>query len=370
MKRQFFGALLALLVILSLLCACQRTEPEPDPTPTQVEPSPPATATPTPTPSPEPDPEPDPDPEPFFFNGLNGEPTEEDSNTLRPIAVMFNNISVAMPQCGSGGADILYEILAEGGVTRMMGIFSDISDAGALGSIRSSRPYYLDIARGYGAIYVHGGGSDDAYAYIANNKINNIDGVRGVKEANAFYRDSSRGSAGYEHTLFIKAGKVLDIIPVMGYETEHEDGSFDYGLRFCEDAAPCDGSAADNIVITFNTGKKTTCIFHDDSEDYTLRQYGTDFIDGNTKKVQRFENILILYAEHVTLDNVGRLSVKLVGDGKGYFINGGFYEEINWKRDAEGTPFEYLRDDGSTLELGIGRTYIAIIPINGAVAFS
>jgi hypothetical protein len=97
---------------------------------------------------------------PLYTNGLTGEAIDEPSN-LRPYAVMINNIKVALPHCGVSKADIIYEVLVEG-TTRMMAIFSDISDAGALGSMRSIRPYFIELARSYDAIVVHAGGSEQA----------------------------------------------------------------------------------------------------------------------------------------------------------------------------------------------------------------
>ena len=119
---------------------------------------------------------------------------------------MINNIGVALPHCGISGADIIYEILAEGNITRMMAIFSDINKAnGPIGSMRSSRPYYIETALSYDAIYVHAGGSEQAYSDIASKGVNNIDGVRGNYDASsAFYRDKNRQQYGYEHSLFTK----------------------------------------------------------------------------------------------------------------------------------------------------------------------
>ena len=93
---------------------------------------------------------------------------------------MINNINLAQPQCGIGDADIIYEVMAEGGVTRMMAIFSDIKNAGRIGSMRSIRTYYVDIAMAYGAVAVHAGYSQQANDRIRSNGVNNIDGVTGI----------------------------------------------------------------------------------------------------------------------------------------------------------------------------------------------
>ena len=113
-------------------------------------------------PEPEPEPEPEP-PKPVYTNPLTGEVTEEDISGVRPISIMMNNISYAMPMHGNSEADILIEMNAEGNITRMLGIFSQItSKIGKIGSIRSARPYYLDWALGFDMVYISVGGSDTA----------------------------------------------------------------------------------------------------------------------------------------------------------------------------------------------------------------
>ncbi len=94
------------------------------------------------------------------YNDLTGEwVTDRTEEYGRPIAVMLNNISDAMPQCDIGKADIVYEMKVEGGITRLLGIFNDYSDLEKLGSIRSCRPYYVTVAMEYDAIYMHYGQS-------------------------------------------------------------------------------------------------------------------------------------------------------------------------------------------------------------------
>ena len=87
-------------------------------------------------------------------NPLTGLATDTDISGKRPFAVMINNIRVATPQCGISKADIIFETLAEGGLTRLMAVYQDIEDVGTIGSVRSARPYYIDIAMGFDAIFV------------------------------------------------------------------------------------------------------------------------------------------------------------------------------------------------------------------------
>ncbi|MBE6914888.1 MAG: DUF3048 domain-containing protein [Ruminococcaceae bacterium] len=276
--------------------------------------------------------------------------------------MMINNLQQAQPQCGIAAADIIYEVLAEGGVTRMMAIYSDIRSAEHLGSIRSIRPYYIDISLAYGAVTCHAGGSEDAYSRIRNDKIENIDGVRGSYPVTVFYRDQERKYSGYaiEHTLFAEGEDFYTCAEKLGYAlTVAED--YDTGLRFVRDATPEDGESAGKISIAFNSGKSTSLEYHEDTGLYTAAQYGGAYKDGNTKQAVTFRNVITISAPHKVLDNYGRLKIDLVGGGEGYYACGGKYVPITWQRDTLADCFHYYLADGTELSVSEGTTYIGVL---------
>ena len=123
--------------------------------------------------------EPEPEPVYPYHNPLTGEGLEEDISGQRPFAVMLNNLSKALPQLGVSQADVIYEIVAEGGITRMLAVFQDIEGVGDLGSVRSARDYYVSLACGHDAIYVHAGGSPQAYDALQGWGMSYIDFVNG-----------------------------------------------------------------------------------------------------------------------------------------------------------------------------------------------
>ena len=118
------------------------------------------------------------------INPLTGEKVSEDKSDLRPYCVMINNHPDARPCVGLSQASIIYEALAEGGITRMMAVFNNV-DGITVGSLRSARPYYISMAQAYDAIYIHAGGSEQAYSDIKSLGIDNIDGVRGARSGEA-----------------------------------------------------------------------------------------------------------------------------------------------------------------------------------------
>jgi hypothetical protein len=153
---------------------------------------------------------------------------------------MLNNIKAAQPLLGISGADILIEIPVEGGITRLMGLYQDVSAIGKIGSVRSARTYYVEIAQGYDAVYIHAGGSPQAYSYMKSSGITHLDGVNGSKQ-DIFFRDAGRkNSLGYEHSLVTSGELISKFLPTYGIRLDHPEG-YEAGMTFADDAVPADG---------------------------------------------------------------------------------------------------------------------------------
>jgi len=125
---------------------------------------------------------------PAYVSKLSGKKLDKKYKNKRPFAFMFNNIEFAYPQTGTGRAEILYEILAEGGITRLMGVF-DYMKGDRIGSVRSARHYYVDFANEFDAIFVHFGQTHYAIDEIKKLGVDTISGLS-WEGAKAFYRDN------------------------------------------------------------------------------------------------------------------------------------------------------------------------------------
>ena len=306
---------------------------------------------------------------PADYDVLTGLPVDEPS-ALRPYAVMVNNIVYAQPQVGTSKAAWVYEVEAEGGITRMIAVFSDLDDVPNMGSIRSVRPYYYSIARSYDAILVHAGGSEPAYSELASSGYEHLDGVRdGDANAALFYRDPSRGAHGTEHTLFLHADQVAAYAEKRGFRMEHK-GNYTSGLNFSDDAAKQGVGAANTVNVAVTKSKTTSFTYHADTGMYTAAQYGSDYIDGGTNEIVNFANVMVLNTTiNVTGDEKGHNEVVVVGSGTGYLITGGQYVPIKWSRADIDSPFIYTLEDGSDLYLSRGETYCCIVNNGASVTF-
>lgn len=321
------------------------------------------------TPSPTLEPEPTPTPYTGPTNPLTGLPAEEDLSGNRPYAVMLNNLKAALPQQGVSQADIIYEALAEGGITRMLAIYQDISGVGIIGSVRSARHYYLDMAQAHDAIYIHAGGSPQAYTAISARGITNIDGVKGSGQI--FYRDSARmNSAGYEHSLMTTSELIAAYVPGYNLRMEHSEG-YASNMTFTDETGYLNGESVLKISVVYSTYKTGVFEYSEEEGVYYVNQYGEAYTDGNTGGQVSVSNVLVLYATvyQIAGDTAGRLETILTGSGSGYFASGGEYVPITWAKDSYSSQFEYAMEDGSPVVFGVGRSYVNIVPAGNTVTF-
>ena len=305
-------------------------------------------------------------------NPLTGMPMSATMAGRRPLAISMSNQTQALPMNGISHADIVFEMLVEGGITRMIGLYQDISNVGLVGSIRSARHYTACIAESFDAILISAGGSPQAYSHIAERGITHLDEVRGNPHQ-MFRRDINRipGRTVERYHSAVTTGELVTRwLPEIGVRLTHGHDHLN-ALFFVNDATPVDGGSADRVVVNFTSSNHSTFTFNNATRAYTMLQPQGNFIDANDNSQPNFTNLLILRTSVTPIpgDYAGRMEIETVGHGSGYFVNGGRAVKIHWFRPGEPYPFIFMRRDGSILTLGRGNTYIGIISENMNVTF-
>ncbi len=359
MKRLFA---IALTLCLLLLCGCAPTYEVPyAPTQNSTEPSADVTEEPTTEPVTE--------PALLYRHPLTGEALAT-PYTSRPVAVVINNLKKCLPQYGISSADMMYEVETEGGITRFLAIFSDLSDVDSIGPVRSLRTFFTSISASYDIPSVHCGGSVKGLQgmHDFNNKLKNWEHIDQRFNGKFFYRDKARKSQGYayEHTLFTTGEKLTAALADKKYNTVY-DSEVSYGLQFA-DQVTLGGETANKITVTFK-GKKTSTFTLDAATGlYKASQYKKDHVDGGTGAVMSYRNVLVLQSpQKMSSDGYyTRSYYTLTGNGKGYFACDGQVVPITWSRKSVNDPFSYSLTDGTPVTLGVGKSYVAIIGTSGA----
>ena len=293
-------------------------------------------------------------------NPLTGEETEKDISGNCPVAVMLNNIKQALPQSGNSKADFFFEIPEEGGITRIMALYQDITDVGTIGTVRSTRPYYVRLAVGHDAILTHCGGSNTAYyiikKYMRNADFNDMDCLnKGTNCAYSyFYRSQARLNAGYatEHTMYTDSDKIQDYL---------KNGKDDVRTKHKKNF---DGASATDVDVEMSQYKNTTFQYNADKNTYAVGQFGTGYTDeANGNKQVEVTNVLVILTDIsvVKESTKGHLSVSTTGTGTGYYISGGKYIPITWTKDDVTSPQRFYDQDGNELKLSVGKTFECMI---------
>ena len=292
------------------------------------------------------------DPNSSVENPLTGENNLAGSRKYkRPVAIMINNIGIAQKvQTGVGKADLVFETEVEGGITRLLAVYSDPSVVGNIGSIRSARVVYADIAGGLGAFYVHHGiDYDYCDPHIKANGI--VHGNIGSPYANR----QSNGLAS-EHTLYTTGENLVKYQESLGYDNDVEIKSF---ASFSATDLTLANTGANFVRVPFNTGYKTDFIYNAQTKKYTRAKDKTPFKDYSTGETEEFKNVFVLKTTMSYYSDNKHRVVDLDG-GDGYYISNGQYEEIKWSKGAATDSFKFTKADGTELTVNAGNSYICI----------
>lgn len=360
--------LIALLLIASLiLCGCGASTPAATEATTAPTEAPATEATEAPTETTEAPTE----PPVVYRNPLNGEVLDE-PYTGRIFAVTISNIRDALPHYGTMEADILMEMWVNGSIIRDLALYTDVSKAEAIGSVRSDRLMFNQIVKMYDAVLADAAGSDQVLNDAKNTGVNRMTIDTG-DSTDYSYRAKDRvftfkPESKYEHTLFAKGAGLLDFAQKKGFSVT-QPADKDYNLHFTENGTP-EGETANSVNVTFtyrNNKKDTTMVYDESLGKYVYNQYGKVMVVGDTEDPECFTNVIIMLAD-ITRGDV-YYTANFTNDGTGYYANGGKIIPITWGCDGEESPFWFKTADGQDLELGVGNTYMAIAPQDSPVTY-
>ncbi len=275
----------------------------------------------------------------------------------RPIAVMIDNQEGAWPQAGLNKAYLVYEIVAEGGITRLMALFKG-QNLDQIGPIRSSRHYYLDYALENDAIYVHFGWSPQAESDIKSLSVNNINGI--TESSSSFWRTGKKSAP---HNVMTSTEKLLKIAERKGYKTTSDKKSV---LNYtAEDVKLEEGLDATNITIPHSTYQEVEYKYNVETKKYTRYARNKLQKDMNTGEEVQTKNIIITFCDNYTLndsENKGRQGLNNIGEFKGYYITNGKAIEITCIKSSRTSQTVYKDLNGNEIKVNDGNTFIHICP--------
>lgn len=292
---------------------------------------------------------------------LSGDMVAEGTTDRRPLAVMIENAPAARPQSGLDKADIIYEMLAEGGLTRFLAIYLH-NDTGSLGPVRSARPYFIERMFEYNAMYAFCGGSPDALKMVRDEKVASLDEFGVGKKA--YRRDKSRKAP---HNLYADTSKLRRVGADKGYERKAKLPEFSFLEKGEENPG---GITSENIIINYPTRYSIVkWNYNAGTGLYRRSEGGAVHRDAVTGKQLTASNIIVQYVKTSIIDKVGRLDFSMTGRGKAVMFTGGKAYSGKWRKAGMREQTYFYCENGETFKLNPGQTWIEVVNTNTKVEY-
>lgn len=294
------------------------------------------------------------------LTGLDAPSAEETAR--RVISVKIENNPAAKPQVGLDQADVVYESLAEGGITRFNAIFHSKQPSYLLGPVRSARLSDLDIVPQYGAMFAFAGANGIVYAKILAAGLQELAETGGK---DAYTRVSGRK---IPHNLFIDLAEARAVGKAKGWPVTQ-------GIRpFAFDKRSPEGTPTVTVIsVPFSETAKARWQYEPATRRYLRWDRGKPHVDGQTKQQYSARNVVVMWAKTTTTSKVDAagsptLDIDLSGKGRATVFRDGMKIEGEWQASADSPP-EFRAPDGSAVKLAPGSTWFQVIPTSQNISW-
>ncbi|MFY9174906.1 MAG: DUF3048 domain-containing protein [Peptococcia bacterium] len=270
----------------------------------------------------------------------------------KALAVVIDNAPEARPQSGLEGAELVYEIPVEGGLTRFLAMITEPIDI--VGPIRSTRPYINDLAHEYGAFLVHAGGSIKALENLEKNKNEHLDEINGSKQVRAaFWRSPDRPKPS---NLYSSTEALLKAAAEEKYNLNTPSNY----LPLVELGEEIDGELVNDITIFYpNHQAEVRYVYN--SEDKVFERYtaGKPHLTAKGDQIT-CANIIVQYVHYHYLDGDGRLQLLMHGEGDALIFREGKVTTAYWKK-FPGEFTSFVDKKGDIIGVLPGPTWVQVV---------
>lgn len=289
-------------------------------------------------------------PEVYPLTGIKAEKGADD----RIVAVMVNNHRKARPQTGLSKADVVFEILAEGQITRFLALFQS-EKPDAVGPVRSAREYYFKLADGYNALYVYHGAANFVNDMIDERGIEHLNGSLHDNDGKLFKRESFRKAP---HNSYLLFDAVYDAAKEKGYDVT---ATYE-PLPFLSKDEGVSGKTANHVAIDYSKNAIMNEVAFDydaDSEKYTRFSDQEKTVELNTEEPIQVDNVFVVETEHQVFDDEGRRKIDMESGGNALLLQKGKVQQIQWEnKDGRIIPVK----NGKPIGFVPGKTWINVVP--------
>lgn len=277
----------------------------------------------------------------------------EDQAKKKIFAVMLDNHDDARPQAQISKADIIYEYRVEGEFTRYMALFQSNFPEN-VGPVRSARPYFVQTAKEYNAIYAHWGGSVAGLEEVKKRNVVDLDGI--ALEGIVFHRNKNVGKRA-PHNGYISLPELENYLVEKGVDVNDNTAS----LNFYDKEANIEGLDVGEITLNFNNRYKTNFIYDEATGKYKYIRQGQPVIDEATGQEFDTDNLVVLFQKGVVAGPKGTLKMANIGTGTGLLLQKGKLAPITWEKANEDARTILKYPDETEVKFYPGRTFFSIV---------
>ena len=324
---------------------------------------------------------------------LNGEMFTKDERKIweqrRPLTVMIENHEEARPQSGLSSADVVYEVVAEGGITRFMAVFycgASAQDV-IIGPVRSARTYFLDFASEYGdyPLYAHVGGANKPGPANALGQIEDYGWLYKGNDLNqfalgfpVFWRDYERigHPVATEHTMYSNLDKLWEVAHKRGLDAKDDEGnSWDETFTswsFKDEAEEADKGTVSKISFDFWDYPQYSVVWDYDQAAnlYKRSNGGTSHQDLNNDQQLEAKTVVIVFmSEKGPIDELKHLLYTTTGKGKAIVFLDGKAIEGSWNKAKRQSRMKFTDSKGKEIELNRGKIWIEVVPAGNEIDY-
>lgn len=294
-----------------------------------------------------------------YYSPLSGVQVKTEADTKKPItAVMIENSPASRPHSGLAQAEVVYEAVAEGGITRFMVLYQQ-NKPGLIGPVRSLRTYFVDWLTPYKPSVAHVGGSAQALRIVRNGSYRDIDQFF---NAEAYWRASDRYAP---HNVYTNSKRLDALNKRKGFTSS----TLEAIAR--QDAPKDKKSNATAINIDFSSATYNTRYSYDKKSNKYVRSYAIG-PHKDREKGNIAPSVVIAMKTTMTAVNEDgyRESIKTTGSGEAIIFQNGDVTKATWKKPNRNAPLTFIDKAGKQVPLNRGLTWIAAVPINQSGAIS
>ncbi len=297
---------------------------------------------------------------------LSGVVLQDKEFACLPISIMVENSVDVLPQEGLSQADVIYESLAEGNITRLLAVYDSTKSVDKIGPVRSARPYFIDWASEYGGIYMHVGGSPEALDSVDDYDLINVDQI-GVGEV-YFWRDQNLLAP---HNVFTSNSNWLRAAEIRGGDEYYcrvgGIGMWNF-VDIPQNLPEENENRPEEILVDFSTDLyQVDWKFNQNLKSYQRWQGGDKYIYDTGDQVAA-QNVIVQVSDIKVVDEIGRRDIDTQSGGVVYVFNFYGLTKGEWRVD-DGGRTRFYDDYGDEIELVPGKTWVEIVPSEENISY-